>query len=68
MSAPACDSGGVHPVPDTIPGLIPGLVPGLVPDLVPDRALVDDHPGVVCGLVTAWSIRPWRVVVGEGAR
>ncbi len=56
MSAPACDSGGVHPVPD------------LIPDLVPDRALVDDHPGVVCGLVTAWSIRPWRVVVGEGAR
>ncbi len=60
MSAPACDSGGVHPVP--------GLIPDLIPDLVPDRALVDDHPGVVCGLVTAWSIRPWRVVVGEGAR
>ncbi len=64
MSAPACDSGGVHPVP----GLIPDLIPDLVPDLVPDRALVDDHPGVVCGLVTARSIRPWQVVVGEGAR
>ncbi len=56
MSAPACDSGGVHPVPD------------LIPDVIPDRALVDDHPGVVCGLVTAWSIRPWQVLVGEGAR
>jgi hypothetical protein len=54
----------VHPVPD----LIPDLIPDLVPDLVPDRALVDDHPGVVCGLVTARSIRPWRVDVGEGAR
>ncbi len=60
MSAPACDSGGVHPVP--------GLIPDLVPNLVPDRALVDDHPDVVCGLVTARSIRPWQVVVGEGAR
>jgi uncharacterized protein len=28
---------------------------------------VDGDPYVVNGLVTSWTIRPWTVVVGEGA-
>jgi uncharacterized protein YciI len=36
-----------------------------------DRAVVDDFvaqdPYVKEGLVTAWQIRPWNVVVGSGA-
>lgn len=31
------------------------------------EAFVADDPYVRAGLVTSWSIRPWTVVVGDGA-
>lgn len=38
-----------------------------VSDRAPIEAFVAADPYVRDGLVTSWSIRPWTVVVGEGA-